>query len=84
MDRLSLSLHAYPYTLVVLAIFMLAGGGLFWLTMRSFTRHPSWTLSVFAAALCGIFSFGLGGTEVLGLQLHTLTHQVGWADHNLP
>jgi hypothetical protein len=84
LDRLASTLHAYPYTLLVLAIFMIAGGGLFWLTVRSFTRSPSWTLSLLAAALCGIFSFGLGGTEALGLQLHTLTHQAGWSDHRHP
>ena len=63
---------------------MLAGGGLFWLTARIFARRPSWTLTFLAAALVGIFSFGLGGTEVLGLQLHILTHQAGLADHSHP
>ena len=82
MDRLGLTVHAYPYTVVVLAMFMLAGGGLFWLTIRSFTRRPSGALCILAAALCGVFSFGLGGAEMLGIELHALTHEAGWADHS--
>jgi hypothetical protein len=82
LDRLALTVHAYPYILIVLAIFMLAGGGMFWLTTRSFTQRPSLALSLLAAALCGVFVFTLGGAEILGIELHDLTHQVGLADHN--